>query len=65
MTTLSISLPDEKAQQLKNKAEQHGLSLQDYLAAAVDDILVRKDQHFECVADRILNKNSELYKRLA
>lgn len=65
MTTLTISLPDEKAEQLKNKAAQRGVPLEEFLATAVDDLLVRSDSKFEVAAERVLNKNNELYNRLA
>lgn len=42
-----------------------GISLEELLRATVDDALQRLDTDFEEAAERVLEKNAELYRRLA
>jgi hypothetical protein len=51
--------------QARLRAEQAGLPLEAYLAQCVGQILDRPADDFRRAAERILQTNAELYRRLA
>ncbi len=65
MTTLTVTIDDRKAAVLKNKAEHYGLPLEDLLVASIDNLVTQPDPDFERAVKQVLDKNSELYRRLA
>ncbi len=62
---LAIELPPVQADKLRAEAKRLGLSPEDLARAALSDLLSTPDAEFQDVARRVLNKNQELYKRLA
>jgi hypothetical protein len=62
---LAIELPPAQADKLREEASRLGLSPEDYARAALTDLLGGSEVEFRAVADRVLRKNEELYKRLA
>ena len=62
---LAIELPPAQADKLRAEAQRLGLSVEDLARAALADLLSTPDAEFQDVANRILTKNRELYKRLA
>ena len=65
MTTITIQLDDAKAVLLQEKAEQHGLSPEQLIRAAIEDMLAQPEADVEAAMQRVLSKNEELYKRLS
>jgi hypothetical protein len=65
MTTIAIHLSDERAAQLRAWAEQVGLAPEDFLRRRVEQLLDRPDESFRQAAAYVLEKNAELYRRLA
>lgn len=65
MTTITIPLSDERAAQLRVWAEEAGLPPEEFLRRRVEQLLDRPDQQFQKAADYLLQKNAELYRRLA
>ena len=65
MKTISIDLDDRKADLLKKKAALFGLSVQDFVNAAFDDLLAKPDDDFSDAMEYILKKNKDLYKKLS
>lgn len=65
MTTITIPLSDERLAQLRAWAEQAGLPPEEFLRRRVEQLLDRPDQQFRQAADQVLQKNAELYRRLA
>ena len=65
MTTITIQLDDAKATLLQEKAEQQGLSLEQLIRAAIEDMLAQPEADVEAAMQRVLSKNEELYKRLS
>jgi len=61
---LSFDLSEPQGQALTNAARRLHVAPED-LAAAVRDLVAQSDPEFEAVAERILAKNAELYRRLA
>lgn len=65
MSTITIKLPDERFSQLKGKAVQLGVSPEDLVLISIEELLTRPDEEFEKTVDYVLQKNAELYQRLA
>jgi len=65
MTTITIPLPDDKAARLRTLAEQAGLSPEELLRRHVEQLLDRPDEAFAEATRYVLEKNAELYRRLA
>ena len=65
MTTIPIQLRDEDADRLGDLAKRLGVSIEDLARVGVLEMLSRPDGDFEEVARSVLQKNAELYRRLA
>jgi hypothetical protein len=65
MTTIAIALSDERVKQLYLRAEQVGLPPEEFLRRRVEQLLDRPDEQFRQAAAYVLQKNAELYRRLA
>jgi hypothetical protein len=65
MTTITIPLSDERLAQLRSWAEQTGLTPEEFLRRRVEQFLDRPDEQFRQAAAYVLQKNAELYRRLA
>jgi hypothetical protein len=65
MTTIAIPLSDERAAQLRLWAQQAGLAPEEFLRRRVEQLLDRPDEQFRQAAAYVLEKNADLYKRLA
>jgi hypothetical protein len=63
--TISIQLSDDAARHLSEVALRLNVSIQDLAAALVRDLVNQPAVDFEAAATRVLNKNDELYRRLA
>ncbi|MEK6286930.1 MAG: DNA-binding protein [Acidobacteriota bacterium] len=65
MHTLEVELPDQTASKLQEAAEKLGITPESLAQISVEEMLVRLDQDFVAAASYVLNKNAELYRRLA
>jgi hypothetical protein len=65
MQTLEIQLPEQIAVRLQEAAHKLGVSVEVLLQASVEEKLARLDEDFLAAANYVLEKNSELYQRLA
>lgn len=65
MTTLTISLPEDRLQQLQERAAQLRVSPEDLVRASIEELLTRPAEEFQHALTYVLNKNAELYRRLA
>ncbi|MGC8641688.1 MAG: ribbon-helix-helix domain-containing protein [Isosphaeraceae bacterium] len=65
MDTFTITLPEEQAHRLRERAKEAGVSLEQLLRDGVEDWLTRPGQDFAGAASYVLEKNRELYRRLA
>jgi predicted transcriptional regulator len=65
MTTITIPLSDESAERLHRLAKEAGLPPEEFLQRLVERILDRPDAEFQKAADDVLQKNADLYRRLA
>ncbi len=65
MEQLTINLPKEIAEQLKEASTKIGVKPEDLLLVSLKEKLENMDSDFTDAMKYVLNKNSELYKRLA
>jgi predicted transcriptional regulator len=66
MTTLTINLSDQAANRLRELARELGTSPEELAAEAVRlQIEKRGEDDFDALAQRVVQKNKELYRRLA
>ena len=62
---IAIELSEQQAQALAAVAKRLQVSEADLAAAAVRDLVGQQEADFGAAADRVLEKNKELYQRLA
>ena len=65
MHDITVTVPDAQLTQLKEKAAHLGITLTDLVLLSIGEILARPDEDFRQAADDVLQKNAELYRRLA
>jgi hypothetical protein len=65
MGTITIMLPDERLRKLEDRAADLGITIEELVRLSVDELLAKSDEAFEQAVSRILEKNRELYERLA
>ena len=63
--TLNLDLDEQQAKRLREAASRLNVSVNELAKAAINDLLAKPDSDFERAATRVLQKNAELYKRLA
>ncbi|MBI3761610.1 MAG: DNA-binding protein [Chloroflexi bacterium] len=65
MTTITISLPDDRLRKLKEIATRFSVAPEELVRASVEELLARPEEEFRRALEHVLNKNAELYRRLA
>jgi hypothetical protein len=65
MNAITITLPEERLLKLKEMADSLGVTSEELVRLSIDDLLTRPDRAFEDATREVLEKNAELYRRLA
>jgi len=65
MTRITVEIDDNKAAILADKAKKFGLSPEQFVSASIEDLISQPEPDFEAAIRRVLDKNRELYERLA
>ncbi len=65
MTKLTISIPDEQWSHLQELARQTGLSPEELIQTNIHELVEKSKREFDKAVEYLLNKNKELYRRLA
>ena len=65
MTTITVSLPDDRLQKLKEVALRFQIAPEELVRVSIEDLLARPEEEFRRALEYILIKNAELYRRLA
>ncbi|MCI0393467.1 MAG: DNA-binding protein [Chloroflexi bacterium] len=65
MTSITITLPDDRLQKLNEIANRFSITPEELVRASVEELLTRPDEEFLQALEYILDKNAELYRRLA
>jgi len=65
MTTLTITLSDERVKKLQEIADRFRVAPEELVRASLEELLTRPLDDFQQALERTLNKNADLYRRLA
>ncbi len=65
METITIALPDDRLVRLKETASRFGISPEDLVRVSIEELLARPDEAFQKAVEYVLDKNADLYRRLA
>ncbi len=65
MTTITIALPDDRLQKLRETASLLNVSPEELVRVSIEDLLAQPEDAFRRAADYVLKKNADLYNRLA
>jgi antitoxin FitA len=65
MSTISVTVPDDRLSKLQEIARRYNITPEDLVRVTIDELIARPEEAFQQAADYVLNKNSDLYRRLA
>lgn len=65
MSTISVTVSDDRLSKLQEIARRYNITPEDLVRVTIDELIARPEEAFQQAADYVLNKNSELYRRLA
>jgi hypothetical protein len=65
MATVTISLSDEEMRRLEDISRREGLTVEQLARLGIHDFIAQPDEAFRTAARRVMEKNAELYRRLA
>lgn len=65
MTTMTISISDDRAFRLQELSAEFGVPIEDLVRISLEELLLHPKQTFQQTVDYVLEKNAELYRRLA
>lgn len=65
MSTITITLSDERVAQLREIAARFGVKPEDLARVGIEELLTRPAEAFQQAVEYVLRKNQELYRRLA
>jgi predicted transcriptional regulator len=65
MTTITIPLSEDRLQRLKELATEAKVAPEELVRLSVEEWLARPKADFARAADYVVQKNAELYRRLA
>jgi predicted transcriptional regulator len=63
--TITVTIPDDRLSKLREIADRFKITPEDLVRVSIEEILTRPDEAFQQAARHVLDKNSELYRRLA
>lgn len=65
MAKLTISLSDEEMRRLEVLSKREGLTVEQMVHLGINDFISQPDDAFHAAAKRVMEKNTELYRRLS
>ncbi len=65
MKELTVSVREEEFERLQGLATDLGVSLEELARVGLEDLLEQPDEALQQATKRVLEKNRELYRRLA
>ena len=65
MTDLTIALSNDLMTKLQELAKQHNVTPEDLVRASVEELVASPEEAFQAALDYVLQKNEQLYHRLA
>ena len=65
MSTLTIALSEERLRKLEEIARRFQIAPEELVRVSIEELLSLPEEDFRRALDLVLNKNAELYQRLA
>ena len=65
MSSITVALPEEHLVKLSEMAKRLGVLPEELVRVSIEELLSRPEADFENAVDYVLNRNAELYRRLA
>ena len=65
MTTITIALPDDRLRALEKLSNRLNISPEELVRANIEELLTRPEETLEQAFEYVLEKNAQLYQRLA
>lgn len=65
MTTITITVSDDRLQQLREVASRLKIAPEELVRASLEELLMRPEEDFRRALAYVLDKNAEVYRRLA
>ena len=65
MSTITITLPDERLNRLEHRAADLGITVEELVKMSLDELLAKTEEAFDQAVNRVMEKNKDLYERLA
>lgn len=65
MASITIDISESQLRKLQDLAKTHGIPLEALLRESIEDWLSSPKSEFTDAANYVLNKNAEVYRRLA
>jgi predicted transcriptional regulator len=64
MTTITISLSDDRLQKLKEIATRFSVAPEELVRFSIEELLTHPEEDFKQALEYTLKKNAELYKQI-
>jgi len=65
MNTITVTIPHDRLSKLKEIAARFKITPEDLVRVSIEELLTRPEEAFQQAAQYVLDKNSDLYRRLA
>jgi predicted transcriptional regulator len=65
MVTITVTLSEDRLKKLRELAKQFRIAPEELLRVSVEELIARPQEDFQKALAYVLEKNKELYKRLA
>ncbi len=65
MNTITIEISDERLLLLQKTATNLGVTIEELMLLGVEELVNKQESSFKSAMNYVLNKNAELYHRLA
>ena len=65
MTTITVTVPEDRLSKLAEVARRFNVTVEELVRLSIEDLLAKPDAAFQDAMEYTLNKNQELYRRLA
>ena len=65
MANITVTVSEDRLQKLEEIAARFQVTLEDLVRVSLEEMLTSPDENFRDALNHVLNKNADLYQRLA
>ncbi|MGC9400200.1 MAG: DNA-binding protein [Anaerolineae bacterium] len=65
MGNITVTVSEDRLRKLEEMATRFQVTLEDLVRVSLEEMLTRSDEDFQDAVNHVLNKNADLYQRLA